>query len=398
MIEYVEEILPLGNARKDVMDIDDVKVPRYTDEFWTSKQRQASSIHEISYRACFKPQLPRFFISSLTSSEDTVYDPFAGRGTTPLEAALLGRNVISNDINPLAEIMLRPRLSPPDIGSVRERLRRLDLSGSSRPDIDLSMFYHRDTLNDLSGLRDYLLSRRENRSEDNADRWIRMVATNRLSGHSPGFFSVYTLPPNQATTPERQISINEKRNQVPPFRDIKKLILKKSVSLMRNVTEKQLIDLRRARAMYLTADASMTDEIDDGSVDLTVTSPPFLDVVQYENDNWLRFWFNDISMKEGITIERSIDGWSFFMNKVFDELYRITSAGGFVAFEVGEIRGGKEKLDEVVAPIGVRAGFRLRAVLLNSQTFTKTSNIWGVDNNRRGTNTNRIVLFSRSSG
>ena len=31
-----------------------------------------------------------------------------------------------------------------------------------------------------------------------------MVALNRLTGHSPGFFSVYTLPPNQATSVERQ--------------------------------------------------------------------------------------------------------------------------------------------------------------------------------------------------
>ncbi len=38
------------------------RVPVFTNEFWTSKQRAAHSLHEISYRACFKPQLPRFFI------------------------------------------------------------------------------------------------------------------------------------------------------------------------------------------------------------------------------------------------------------------------------------------------------------------------------------------------
>ena len=45
--------------------------------------------------------------------------------------------------------------------------------------------------------------------EDNIDRWIRMVATNRLTGHSPGFFSVYTLPPNQAASQNSQIKINK---------------------------------------------------------------------------------------------------------------------------------------------------------------------------------------------
>ncbi len=56
----------------------------FVNEFWTSGQRQAHSLHEISYRACFKPQLPEFFIARLTDPGDTVYDPFSGRGTTSI--------------------------------------------------------------------------------------------------------------------------------------------------------------------------------------------------------------------------------------------------------------------------------------------------------------------------
>ncbi|MCS6951172.1 MAG: site-specific DNA-methyltransferase, partial [bacterium] len=61
-------------------------VPTYINEFWTAKQRQANSLHEIAYRACFKPQLPRFFIELLTQPGEVVYDPFMGRGTTLLES------------------------------------------------------------------------------------------------------------------------------------------------------------------------------------------------------------------------------------------------------------------------------------------------------------------------
>jgi|GEM_PF-1021894 len=60
-------------------------IPRCVNEYWTSGQRQANSLHEVSYRACFKPQLPRFFIERLTEPGDTVYDPFGGRGTTAIE-------------------------------------------------------------------------------------------------------------------------------------------------------------------------------------------------------------------------------------------------------------------------------------------------------------------------
>ena len=83
------------------------------------------------------------------------------------------------------------------------------------------------------------------------------------------------------------------------------------------------------------------------------------------------------------------------MGTVFEELYRLTQRGGFVAFEVGEIRRGKVKLDEVVLPLGLRAGFKAHGVLVNSQTFTKTAHIWGVGNNDKGTNSNRIVLFEK---
>src|SRR4051794_9797893 len=88
-------------------------VPYLINEFWTSGQRRSHSLHEISYRACFKAQLPEFFIERLTKPEDGIYDPFMGRGTTPVQAALMGRKPMGNDINPLSILLARPRLTPP---------------------------------------------------------------------------------------------------------------------------------------------------------------------------------------------------------------------------------------------------------------------------------------------
>ena len=96
----------------------EVQLPVYINEFWTSKQRAASSLHEVSYRACFKPQLPRFFISRLTEPGDMVYDPFMGRGTTPLEAGLMGRRAAGCDVNPLSKLLLEPRFHPPSLSEV----------------------------------------------------------------------------------------------------------------------------------------------------------------------------------------------------------------------------------------------------------------------------------------
>ena len=121
-------------------------------------------------------------------------------------------------------------------------------------------------------------------------------------------------------------------------------------------------------------------------------------MVSYSKDNWLRFWFNKIDQKEvekKITILKNLNDWSNFISDVFSELYRITKPDGFVAFEVGEVKSGKIKLDEVVEQIGKNAGFDYILTLINKQQFTKTSNIWGVKNNLKGTNTNRIVLFKK---
>ena len=115
-------------------------------EYWTSGQRQANSLHEISYRACFKPQLPEFFIARLTEPGDGVYDPFMGRGTTPLQARLMGRRPLGNDINPLSQVLLAPRLNPPTIEKITERLESVDLSSAAEVYTDLLHFYHKDTL------------------------------------------------------------------------------------------------------------------------------------------------------------------------------------------------------------------------------------------------------------
>jgi len=374
--------------------------PRIVSEFWTAKQRQASSLHEISYRACFKPQLPRYFIERYSVEGDVVYDPFMGRGTTIIEAALLKRNVIGNDVNPLSTMLAAPRLDIPQINEIQERLAAITFSKRAKADIDLSMFFQRETEAEIVSLQRYLADRKRERKEDRVDRWIRMVATNRLTGHSSGFFSVYTLPPNQATQPKSQIRINKLRKQKPEYRDIRSVILKKTRTLLKSVLEKDRASLAVVlpRARFLSKDARHTSEIKKETIQLVVTSPPFLNIVQYTNDNWMRCWFNGIdarSVAAHVTMSRTIDEWCAVMEGVFKELFRIVRPGGYAAFEVGELRKGTLKLEEHVIPVGRLAGFTSEAVFINTQQFTKTANLWGIQNNESGTNTNRIVLFRK---
>ena len=374
-------------------------IPVLTNEFWTSRQRDASSLHEISYRACFKPQLPEFFITRLTEPGDPVYDPFAGRGTTLLESALLGRVPLGADVNPLSRAMVWPRLAPPSIADVERRLAGLDLTWRDALP-DLLAFYHPETLAELCALRRYLLRRDADGAMDDVDAWIRMVTLNRLTGHSPGFLSVYTLPPNQAVSVASQRKINARRQQTPPRRDLRAIVIRKTRGLLADVDDVVRARLRQARAAArFHIGSAATPFWTPGSVQLIVTSPPFLDVVDYATDNWLRGWFCGLDV-DAIPIERHarLEDWGTFIGAAFRQFARLVRAGGFVAFEVGEVRGGSIRLEDTVIPCGVEAGFEPVAVLINQQTFTKTANIWGVSNNARGTNTNRIVVFHKTAG
>lgn len=375
-----------------------LSVPTYINEFWTPKQRAANSLHEISYRACFKPQLPRFFIERLTKRGDLVYDPFMGRGTTLVETGLMGRVPCGCDINPLSIVLTEPRLHPPTLEQIIERLRQIDYRNAREIPEDLLAFYHPETLKEICALRNYLINRKCSSESDSIDDWIRMVAVNRLTGHSPGFFSVYTMPPNQAVSIKRQQQINEKRKQRPPRRHVSEIIIKKSRQLLSDCDGevRRTLSGISGNTQLITQHCGHTPEIATGSISLAVTSPPFLDVVDYAGDNWLRCWFINVDPASvRLTVPKRIEQWQSTMSDVFRELNRVLRRGGHVAFEVGEVRNGKIKLEEAVVPCGIEGGLEPVLILINDQKFTKTANCWGVDNNEKGTNTNRIVVFRK---
>jgi len=388
-------------TKKELLLLDGFgKVPVFINEFWTAKQRQASSLHEVSYRACFKPQLPRFFIERLTRPGDIVYDPFMGRGTTLVEAALLGRMPFGCDINPLSKVFVRPRLNPPSLAEVEARLKKINFVTTDEWPEKLLVFFHSETLREICALKKYLLHRKEKDTLDHVDSWIWMVATNRLTGHSAGFFSVYTLPPNQAVSVESQIKINQRLGQIPPRRHVAELILRKSKQLLAGLDEPHRHQLSASTedSLIITGSADDTLEVPSNSVALVVTSPPFLDVVDYEQDNWLRAWFCGIDISNlAIWQIKDLSDWETRMTDVLSEVHRVLEPGGWVAFEVGEVRNGKIKLESSVLKIGREAGLCPKLVLINDQIFTKTSNCWGVENLKKGTNTNRIILFQKEA-
>jgi len=369
-------------------------VPLQIGEYWTPDQRAGHSIHEISYRACYKPQLPDYFLTRYAKAGSVVCDPFLGRGTTLIQARLRGCSVVGGDINPLCLKMTGARLCPPPIGAIERRLDSVVLESGELQHAELLEFYHPDTLREIEAWKRYFAGRRESGPIDPVDGWIEMVIISRLSGHSPGFFSVYTLPPNQAVSIERQRKINRKLGQRPGYRNTRELILKKTRSLLRDPLPVGYAD---HDPPLFVASADHIPQIDSDSVDLIITSPPFLDAVDYLQDNWLRMWFSGDSIRaDSVWKIHSLEGWTRRMESALAEMRRILKPGGLIALEVGEVRKGAVNLEIDILMAGYRVGLSPDHVMIHAQRFTKTSNCWGVENNRRGTNSNRIVVFRKS--
>jgi DNA methylase len=77
-----------------------VRISELNKRWQRAPRRWGHPMHSLcSYFAMFPPQVPHVFIRWLTQPGDVVYDPFAGRGTAPMEACRLGRLGVGSDVN-----------------------------------------------------------------------------------------------------------------------------------------------------------------------------------------------------------------------------------------------------------------------------------------------------------
>lgn len=371
-------------------------------ELWTARQRQMHPIHyTVSYRGSFKPELPEFFIGRYLAKPGIVLDPFGGRGTTAIQANLMGHRAIHNDLSRVSVFLARSRQVIPPLEGITRLVSSLDLTGGPAPDPlerkRLLPFFHEDTLRELIALKLILQD-----SRDPGLNYIGVTALSRLHGHSDGFFSVYSFP-QISILPSAQAKNNLRRGQAPEYRSVKERILRK---IRRDLSEPLPAEFHSAASgnLYLNGDSRRLKGVKAGSVDLIVTSPPFLDKVDYVTDNWMRAWFLGVEEDvegAGLSILSSLDDWAAFMRDVLLEMLRVLKPGGRAVIEVGDVRsrGAQVNLEEVLAgllPLSNRSGrLQIDEVLINEQKFTKLSNCWDVSNNSKGTNTNRCLIVQK---
>jgi len=191
-----------------------------------------------------------------------VLDPFVGSGTTPLTCMELGMKGVGVDASPLAAFV---SIAKTRIYNHEELRRALDTLLSSRPSqpsleglgTKVKRAYPRRNLVELLSLREAI----EEVEQEDVRIFLKMALINAASKASYIFRDGSVL---------RFI-----KRPIPPLRPF-----------FRRIAQSMIDDVRRVRfssgpATILEGDARRLDSIEDESVEAIITSPPYLNKIEY---------------------------------------------------------------------------------------------------------------------
>ena len=386
MNQEIKQLIEKG-GKSDFETIADNKILVDRGQFWIQTQRQGHSLHYVvPYQACFAPQIPEFFIKIFSEKGDIVLDPFCGRGTTVLEANQQNRIGLGVDVSPLALEIAKSKLKNITYEQVKERLSQIDFSKEILDGYnDFKDIYHPKTYSQIVNLKEQL-------TDSAVDNLIRSIIFGRLHGHSHGFFSVWTF--NVISFSKDRIKKqSEKRGLKPDFRDVVPRILKKA----KTVLEHPVIEQPKSK---LFKSDSRNLPIESNSVDLIVTSPPFLDVINYIDDNWLRFWFLGFDrnqLRNTLIQTGNLEEYKGFIRDSLKEMYRVLKKGKYCVVEVGDVRHKSQKLylDHIIVELARNLGFGIEKIMINYMEAPKISRAFRRKEPGQGTNTNRCVIMKK---
>jgi DNA methylase len=389
-----------------------VKKRRWLGAWWKMLPRRwGHPWHSMcSYLAMFPPALPRYFIEQCSVPGDTVLDPFSGRGTTALEACLADRVGLGSDANPLAFVLTHAKVNPPAREDLDRRLAQLRLtyrpvdSAAAPPEIRM-IFDGRRTLPQLLYIRSAL------RQSSRTDVFLLAVLAGILHGnhtkdpHKSRTLSI-TMPNTFAMSPAYiRRYIRRKRLKKYPF-DVFDLLEKRIKHLFARP-----LPLVRGAASQRDA-RSVREWLPRDSVNLVVTSPPYLNVVRYGKFNWIRLWLlgdtvagvdnrlrveaSDRSLK--LSDRLSLTPYGHFIEECLIAMSSVLSPGAYCAVVVGDVQRAGTCVNlaaEVWHTIRRSAGLKLVDIIEDPiVSDTKVTRIWA---EKRGlaTTVDRVLLLRK---
>lgn len=243
----------------------------------------------------FPAEFVREKVETYSAPGDWVFDPFCGRGTAVLESLLLGRNAAGSDINPVAFCVARAKAERPTLAAVLRRIAdlrsRYEQSREERWERARSCLppffkraFHATTLRKLLFLRTTL-----NWLGSKTDRFIAALVLGSLHGEmdrSDAYFS-NQMPRTICLKPDYSVRYWRSKGLFPEKRKVFEMLEKKAEHRLSGIADCATGNVKLADSRTVARRFPSLKK----KVSLVVTSPPYLNVTRYEEDQWLRLWF-----------------------------------------------------------------------------------------------------------
>jgi hypothetical protein len=371
-----------------------------------------------SYQGMFPAKLVHYFLQRYSRPGDLVVDPFSGRGTTVLQARVEGRRTVGNDLNPLAFVLSRAKADPPTWEAITGYIDRLEKayrrSAKKAPAFadEIEMLFHPTTLAQLGFLRRRLLGKP-------MDKWSSedaMVAAciagilhgNVRSDGSSAYLSI-SMPNTFSLAPGYVKKFIREKNLIPPDQDV-------FARLREKVARQYLDSLDGPTGAVRNKDAAafLTDDQLKGQVDLLVTSPPYLRVVNYGTSNWIRLWWLGLDgvARNGDPGRKSLDAqldhghlyepYRDFMLGVLQGTRHVLKKDGVAAVVIGDVampdRPSVALARKLWDEVGGETGLRLVDFIEDDlATGSKVSRMFG-ETKGQATVRDCVLVLARDDG
>jgi len=348
------------------------------------------SLHQLSpYIGKLKSSIAGELIERYSQPGDLVTDPFAGAGTIPLEAALRGRRAFGADISPYASILSRAKLSPPPslVAALSMAKRALE-EAAQLPPPDLRQvpqwvrdFFHAETLRETLSFAE--VCRRP------GNEFLMACLLGILHHQRPGFLS---YPSSHLVPYLRDKRYPRKKfPELYAYRELKPRLLAKIKRAYKRfvLPRPELVNGFRGNAVQHLALPSRVGAL--------ITSPPYMNALDYGRDNRLRLWFIDPKLVDKVDNDVTQRRQAFIdaMTSLAAKVEQSLKPKGYCVFVVGEEFRRSFQAHPSDAVIAIMAEYapslRLKAVVADE--------IPDVRRTRReckGVKTEHVLVFRRN--
>lgn len=353
------------------------------------------------YPASFVAAIPGSLIPILSSAGDCIADPFCGSGTTGVEAVRLGRRFIGADINPVAVLATRAKLAFADPQRLLASFNSHRISAYSRSlprhpnEKELLRWYHPDTYRELMAVYVTISELEDKNIQTVGQAVFSSVLKNVCSQVRHWGWVCDNVAPKPAEIHYRP-ALNAFERALETYATSSEYALEEL---------KTTGAVRDRRAARSRADVRHRDAIDvlesqpAGSIDLLLTSPPYLGVTDYIKAQRLTFlWLHPLWREQSLfdaefeQLRRAEVGaryrryradsapdYSAYMRRFFDSAARAVRSGGIVTFVVGD-SAARASSTATIRDAAAAASLRLAADLQRRIRDTRRRLMARVDN------------------